>query len=56
MKYDGRTCKYRLFVNCELQMGCNKCGWNPDVESERKSKLKKSHKTSNKWLCGKKHK
>lgn len=35
---DYELCKYNQEVNCECRE-CKKCGWNPDVEKERKKEI-----------------
>ena len=34
------VCRYNLSVSCTEKDKCQKCGWNPDVEEERKLKTK----------------
>lgn len=36
---DHETCKYNPEVNCECKQ-CQKCGWNPEVEQQRKKEIR----------------
>lgn len=39
MKKRVPDCKYNKFVGCStLNRKCKSCGWNPEVEAERKRK------------------
>ena len=48
-----KKCKYRIYIDCIGAQDCNNCGWNPAVESKRKSKMKRSVPVeSKKWIVG----
>ena len=34
------VCDYNNGVSCESHTNCNKCGWCPAIEAERKQKLR----------------
>lgn len=36
------SCRYRKWVKCEHQKGCNACGFNPAIEHERINLLRRS--------------
>ena len=36
---EHEKCKYNPFVECEGCRMCGKCGWNPDVDKQRKKEI-----------------
>lgn len=34
------NCRYNIGIECDNRSMCDKCGWNPKVEKERKEKLR----------------
>lgn len=37
MRAKVEDCKYNAGVGCGEKLGCEKCGWNPEVIEKRKS-------------------
>lgn len=35
------ACTYNVGVECQAKNHCDKCGWNPDVDKQRKKELHK---------------
>ena len=35
-----KACKFNIGVECDCQIGCHMCGWNPEVEKARKEFLR----------------
>lgn len=48
----ARECKYNSQVDCSGEQRCKKCGWNPEVDKKRKSKIKKKIIKETKWIVG----
>lgn len=40
-EYTVLICKYNKGIECAAQTECQGCGWNPEVEKERKASLRK---------------
>ena len=43
----GKECKFNLYVDCEEQDKCSKCGWNPQVQKKRIEKIKLKEEAKN---------